>query len=125
MKLRFFVCLVVTILLGGCNDWTVEPVHIYSVEIPGSIDLGQYIIFRMKCETPDPCYKFSHLEVRDNDFDVWVKVFAKRDPKVLCIQILGEIDTSGRFKPDSRGDYHFHFWQKYDSEYLDKTVVVK
>jgi len=127
MNLLFIFCLIPTVLIIGCaeSEWIIRPVHISSVDIPESVNLSESIEFKMTCVTPDPCYKFSHLELKQEDFDVWIKVYAKRDPKAICIQILGSFETSGQFEPKSRGNYQFHFWQEYDSKYLDKTVVVK
>lgn len=131
MKLKYVIYLLSLIFLISCTEgiikteWITRSVHIYSVDITESINLGQSINFKMTCETPDPCYEFSHLEIRDTGFDVWIKVYAKRDPKVICIQILGSIEESGQFRPYFRGSYQFHFWQEYYSKYLDKTVEVK
>lgn len=131
MKFKYIVYLLSVIFLISCTEgiinteWIMRSVHVYSVDIPESINLGQSINFKMTCITPDPCHEFSHLEIRDTDFDVWIKVYSKRDPKVYCIQIPGSIEESGQFRPYFKGSYQFHFWQQYDSKYLDKTVEVK
>jgi len=125
MKLKYIIYLLSVIFLISCTEWIIKPVHVSSADIPESINLGQSINFKMTCATPDPCHKFSYLEIKDTDFDVWIKVYAKRDPKVGCVTILGSIEASGQFKPYAVGNYQFHFWQEYDAKYLDKTVVVK
>ena len=126
MKLKFIIFFFLTIfLLVSCREWMIKPVHISSVDIAENINLGQSIIFRMGCATPDPCHHFSHVEVRHDNFDLWVKVYAKRDPKVYCVQILGSFEAQDRFEPKIRGTYQFHFWQEFDSRYLDKAVIVK
>jgi len=131
MKLKYIIYLLSLIFLISCTEGIIKtesitrPVHVYSVDIPESINLGQSINFKMACQTPDPCHEFSHLEIRDTVFEVWIKVYTKRDPKVICICTLGSIEKSGQFRPYFRGSYQFHFWQEYYSKYLDKTVEVK
>jgi hypothetical protein len=111
MKLKYIIYLLSLIFLISCTEgiikteWITRPVHVYSVDIPESINLGQSINFKMTCETPDPCHEFSHLEIRDTVFNVWIKVYAKRDPKVICIQIFNRPNYVGVM--DKENTAHF------------------
>ncbi len=125
MKLKIIFPLFFMFFFAGCTEWIIVPAHIYSVDILETTALGQTIAFQMECQTPDPCFEFHRLEIKHSEFDVYVKVYAKRDPEIICIQILGSIKASGEFEPPQAGTYRFHFWQETLSKYLDKTVAVK
>jgi len=124
-KFKAGLCsIIMFLLLTSCNKGYIELVRIFDVEIPERVNLGQEIHFTMHCETPTPCYKYHHTEVSDSTSDIYVRVYAKR-MRGGCIQVLDSFTTSEVFKPDSRGNYRFHFYQRYPSEYLIKVVAVQ
>lgn len=125
VKLKVGLCSIIILLsFMSCNKGDIELVRIFDVEIPERINLGQSVYFKMYCETPTPGYKFHHTEISKSAFDVYVKVYCKR-LKGIWVQMLDSFITSDRFKPDSRGNYTFHFYRRYPSEYLIKVVNVQ
>ena len=106
------------------NNGDIELVHIFAVEIPERINLGQAINFKMHCQIPNPGYKFHHTEISKSAFDIYVKVYAERLKG--CWAQMGVLFTiSDRLVPTSPGNYTFHFYQRYTSEYLIKVVNVQ
>ncbi len=131
MSVKFKVGLfsiIIFLLFISCNtngnNGDIELVSIGDVEITERIDFGQTVFFTMRCWTPTPGYKFHHTEISKSGFDIYVKVYAER-LKGFWPQILVSFIKSVRFKPDSRGNYTFHFYQGYPSEYLIKMVDVQ
>ena len=131
MSVKFKVGLfsiIIFLLFISCNingnNGDIELVPIGSVEITERINFGQTVFFTMCCWTPTPGYKFHHTEISNSGFDIYVKVYAER-LKGIWIQIFVSFTTSVRFKPDSRGNYTFHFYKGYPSEYLIKIVDVQ
>lgn len=120
--------IIIFLLFISCNingnNGDIELVHIGHVEITERINFGQTVYFTMRCETPTPGYKFHHTEISKSAFDIYVKVYAER-LKGFWIQIPVSFNTSVRFKPDSPGNYTFHFYQRYPSGYLIKIVDVQ
>ena len=126
IRLIFFIPFL--LLITNCNlfkdrDWMIRPAYPYEVIIPDTVQLGQDISFEVICEVGNPCYLFSHLDINSQDYDVFVKIYAKIDPHAICICVVDSIKATGSFKPTSEGNYYFHFWQS-DSSSLDTTVVV-
>ena len=127
MPVKFKVGLfliIIFLLFISCNNGDIELVRIFAVEIPERINLGQAVNFKMHCETPTPGYKFHHTEISRSAFDIYVKVYAER-PRGIWVQVLDSFITSDRFVPFSQGNYTFHFYQRYSSEYLIKEVNVQ
>jgi len=125
VKFKVGLCsIIMFISFISCNQGEIELVRIFAVEIPERINLGQVVHFTMHCGTPTPCYEFHHTEVSDSAFDIYVKVYAERK-RGLCVQVLSSFITSELFMPDSLGNYTFHFYQRYPSEYLIKVVNVQ
>ena len=133
MSMKFKVGLfsiIIFLLFISCNingnngDIELVSVSIGHVEITERINFGQTVYFTMRCGTPTPGYKFHHTEISKSGFDIYVKVYAEK-LKGIWIQIPVFFITSVRFKPDSRGNYTFHFYQVYPSEYLVKIVDVQ
>lgn len=111
----------------NCNlfkdkDWIIMPAHPYEVVILDTVQLGQDISFEVICEVGDPCLMFSHLDINSQDYEVFVKTYAKRDPGAYCVMVVDSIKAIGSFKPTFEGNYNFHFWQT-DTSSLDTTVI--
>jgi len=131
MSVKFKVGLfsiIIFLLFISCNingnNGDIELVCIGNVEIAERVNFGQTVFFTMRCGTPTPGYRFHHTEISKAAFDIYVKVYAER-LKGYWIQVPVSFITSVRFKPDSRGNYTFHFYQGYPSEYLVKIVDVQ
>ena len=125
MKLKGGLCsIIMFLLLISCNNGHIVPVRIVEVEIPERVNLDQAIHFTMQCEIPTPGYKFHHTEINEMAFNIYVKVYAK-SLKGGWIQVVDSFTTSDVFIPDSRGNYTFHFYQRYPSEYFTKVVTVQ
>ena len=106
------------------EDWRRTPVPVVSVAIPESVALGEHIYFTSTCQTPNPCWRFSHMDMVERDFDVWVVVHAKEDPDCISIPVFGSTTVPKRMLLPARGTYRFRFWQTPFTT-LDTTVVVR
>ena len=118
-----FILITLNCNLFKDKDWIIMPARPYEVIIPDTVQLGQNISFELICEVGNPCYLFSHLDINSEDYDVFVKIYAKLDPHAICIRDADSIKAIGSYKPPSEGNYNFHFWQSETSS-LDTTVVV-
>jgi len=116
--------IIMFLLFTSCNKGNIVLVGVYDVDIPERVNLGQAIHFTMHCETPTPGYKFHHTEIKESAFNIYFKVYAK-SLRGGWIQVVDSFTTSEVFIPDSRGNYTFHFYQSYPSEYLTKVVTVQ
>lgn len=103
MKLKFMVLQIITILSMGCSffrdetEWIRKSASVVSVAIPDSVSISQPVIFKMTCLLYSLCWELSHLEMSHFNFDVWVKVYAKKNPKFYCNPVLLSSDTTGNF----------------------------
>ncbi len=127
--LRFMVFLALGFITAGCSlfddeiEWMKMSVPADSVVISDSVALGQSIDFEVTGTVPDIAWKSSHFEIQQSNFDVWVRLRAKRNPKLCSHFIPRLIHVEGSFLPHSVGNYRFHFWQS-DTTSLDTTAVV-
>lgn len=103
--------------------WMRSPAGALAVAIPDSVRFGEPVWFEVTCGVGDPCWEFSHLDMRPENTDVHVRVHAKRDPRRCCVCVLSTITVEAFFVPPAPGEYVFHFCET-DTSTLDRTVVV-
>jgi hypothetical protein len=95
------------------------------VTIPDSVDIGQIITYEVKSYLPNSCWKYSHIGLSSSDFDVYVTLYMKRDPRdQICLDVITPVDIEGNFLPEVEGEYTFHFWRS-DTSSLDTNVIVR
>ncbi len=124
------VAAVATAALAGCMflpeeeiQWMRSPAGALAVAIPDSVAFGEPVWFEVVCGVGDPCWEFSHLDMRRENTDVDVMVHAKRDPRRACWCVTSTIRVEAFFVPPARGGYLFHFCET-DTSTIDRTVVV-
>lgn len=96
-------------------DKILVDLQITHTESPISLLKGQDIISKIKCQAPDLCYMFSHIdskEVSTRQFEIRAKATYPNDPNVFCAQALYTVDTTVKIHPTSKGQYLLRFYKE-------------
>ena len=107
MRLLFLVTfLMAGIIMTGHDDKNYIIRNVYSVDSVEVLKTGSdFVKVKTLSSVPDPCYKFSHIETEITGKNIQVKVFAKREKDVNCIQIIGRMTAEFKIKIPSPGKY--------------------
>lgn len=116
-------------LILGCSLFTEEEridyieavVSVDSIRVEKIVDKG--VGFTAFCTVSDPCWEFWKYDKDIIEFDVYIKIYARRDSRLFCPQVIWSIEVPLFVRVGSFGRYHFHFWQT-DSSSLDTTIVI-
>ncbi len=80
------------------NNYSDKPVDL-EYRIVYTVDSVEFIQkndntykFRIDCTVPNPCYEFSHIEVKQENNSLLISLFVKKEKNVNCIQVLGKLD---------------------------------
>lgn len=84
---------------------------------------GRTISVVVVCETPNPCYCFTHTEHSRSANIYTVKVFARLTTNDPCIHIVGSIDAPFNVSVEGPGSFTFRFWRD-DNTTVDTTLVI-
>jgi hypothetical protein len=100
--------------------------RVYPHAIENTAVQGLNIAFQVVCVVGDPCWFPSHNEfaTKNNGQDIYVSVYAKRDKKAVCPQVISIIKPIVKYSVKTVGEYRFHFW-KSDTTTMDTTIVVR
>ena len=79
--------------------------------------------FKIMTQTPDPCWKFSHYDVKEHDGKKMVVIYGQRDPSEMCIQMVGTLEVKVVLEVAEAGEYQCQFWCG-EAETLDKVVDI-
>lgn len=128
MNLLKCLSLITIVALAGClidSDEKLQdegPVSAYLIKNATVSDRSISIV--VTCETPNPCYCFTHTKHSRSANSYQVKVFARLITNDPCIHVVGSIDAPFNVTVESPGSYSFRFW-RYDGTTVDTTLVVQ
>lgn len=79
--------------------------------------------FKVKVETPDPCWTFLRYEYEKKGEDLLFTIIGRREKATACIQMIGTLETDISISLPAEGTYNCRFWCR-NGETLDTTVVL-
>lgn len=84
------ILLILAVCLNRETQFVIK--QVYSVD---SVQVLQHdekkAVLAVSATVPTPCYTFAHFEQKHKDDIVEVTIYAKTDPEINCIQVLGKI----------------------------------
>ena len=95
----------------------VDSIHINNIS-------NMTVWFAVFCTVGDPCWEFWKHDESKIGSDIYVKVYARRDRSLVCLDVIGLIKVPLIINVGSAGDYYFHFWQT-DTSSLDTTISIQ
>lgn len=128
MNLLKCLSLITVVAFAGClidSDEKLQdskPVSAYQIKNATVSD--RTISLTVSCETPNPCWSFTHIQHTRSANTYTVRVFARSTTNDPCITIVGSIDAPFNVTLESPGSYIFRFW-RYDGTTVDTTLVVQ
>jgi len=105
------------------NQSGFSPACIKSVNIPYSIKLGQPVTFEVNYSIDTVTRQFSHFHIRQNDKDIYIKVYTKSAENDPGADMFTQLSNTGSFSPSSTGKYIFHFWHTESSNIEAKVLI--
>lgn len=98
---------------------------ITNVIMPDSIEQQQKLTVQLRAEGWNGCFKFSHLEAKQNNKQVIIKAFANfpKGPGV-CSAVMVYADTIYQQSFTQKGAYSF-FFLSHNNKYIEKMLIVK
>jgi hypothetical protein len=130
MKTNILLLSATIFMLTACKDeQSNSPNNYISKEVPAiafkQIAIaGRSVSFVILCNVGDPCWHFDRTESSRLDSNIYLKIYAKRDPNAGCVAIESSIDAEATVTLPSAGTYSFHF-NGYAGSSRDTTITIK
>ena len=129
MKTTIVLFALVTFLLLNCEvqkeemGTRVEVMPIDSIDLPDTVSAGQKITFDAVVSTPNPCWRFHHFDISQNDKEVTIRAHAEYDGEP-CQQVVSTFEAMGSLAFAEPGIYTIKL-ERPERGMLEQTVVVE
>ena len=115
------------VVLFGCiadsGDDLPTPRAVEVYEISNIESQGTSITFTVLCQTPEPCWAYSHHENTNTSSVYLITIYAQRTTNDPCLQVLSSIEVPISVTVPNSGEFIFKFWQN-DEATLDTTITI-
>ncbi len=111
-------------LFPNGTDWIYHPMYPHEILTIESGGAGTEMSFEIASFLNTPCHKYSHADVKQDNFDIFVEFYQKQKREAICTQVIVDTRINWSINMRSPGEYRFHFWQS-DSTSLDTIVIVQ
>lgn len=120
--LTLFCCQACAGITGSDEpEYLVQPVPgIDSLAVLGNAN--GTLTLRTVSTVANPCYEFSHCEIRRSGTDIEIAIYTRVQKDIICIQVLGSISHDIQLTVDTPGEYRLIF--PGSAATVDTTIVI-
>jgi hypothetical protein len=109
-EIIFIIILGVSVIMTTKQDKNFIVRAVYSVDSVEVLKTTEKEIgLKIISTVPNPCYRFSHVETKQEDAQIQITVFAKIDKNVNCISVLGKMEAEIKIPVTKAGRYELVF----------------